>query len=215
MKPFCTGDRGDVELLQQLQDRCFSTDLVNPFFFSQAVAPMVAARGEKREVALEEAMSAIKTIQAQSDFLLVEGCGGLLVPLGPRYTVLDLIIGLDCPVLVVSPNRLGTINHTLLTVRALQAAGLHSLQVVLMGIGTNDSSAETNPQVLQELLTDVPLEALPFFAGDLKNAAVVQEISKKRKKPLARITDFVSFSVRSFEFREGIRRKRRAKAQVL
>ncbi|MGH7971881.1 MAG: dethiobiotin synthase, partial [Limisphaerales bacterium] len=130
LKPFCSGSRADVTLLRSLQHGELTVEEVNPFYFAQPVAPWVATRRTpQRRVKLQTVTRHIRSIAARhlsgttpDEFLLIEGCGGLLVPLGDNFTVLDLLARLRCETLLVSRNRLGTINHTLLAVAALAQA---------------------------------------------------------------------------------------------
>lgn len=182
MKPFCSGGRGDVELLQSLQRGELSDAEANPFYFPEPVAP-VAARGA-RNVTLRQAVASIRRVADMCDILLVEGSGGLLVPLGRGYLVADLIKRLRCRIVVVARNRLGTINHTLLTVGALRAAGLRPAAVILMSGATNDLSVRTNQGVLGKLLKGIPLVPIPFLgrrAGELRG---VKKGTQKEKEAL-------------------------------
>jgi dethiobiotin synthetase len=95
--------------------------------------------------------------------LLIEGVGGLLVPLAERFSVLDLIRRLKCAVLVVAPNRLGTINQCLLTIEALRRARIRKLKLVLMDTPVPDTSARCNPSILSELISPVPVLRLPWL----------------------------------------------------
>src|SRR5262249_26966634 len=133
MKPFCSGGRGDAELLHALQNNEVTLDEVNPFYFSRPLAPWVAVKYGKagKQVPLKSALKRISELQKRCDLLLIEGSGGLLVPLGEKYTVLDLIGALKCEILLVGKNKLGTINHTLLSLSALQGIGVKRVAVVL------------------------------------------------------------------------------------
>jgi dethiobiotin synthetase len=119
--------------------------------------------------------------------VLVEGSGGLLVPLGEGYFVADLIERLGCEVLVISQNKLGTINHTLLTVRcltklpALGEAGGVSIKVVLMNHGQTDKSCTQNGNILRELLAPVPLLEVPFL-GETRVPNGCEKKSEKNRK---------------------------------
>src|SRR6185369_16106672 len=101
-------------------------------------APYVAARACRGPVVrLQEARDAVRRTAEKCEVLLVEGSGGLLVPLGPAagvdpYTVRELINSLTCEVLVVSRNALGTINHTCLTMEALPAKAFVRSSIVMM-----------------------------------------------------------------------------------
>lgn len=197
LKPFCSGTRADVTLLRTLQDRELSLNEINPFYFPEPVAPRVAARKHHRHIRLSDTLRHIRSVATSSlakgqkpaapSQLLIEGSGGLLVPLGEDFCVLDLIAALRCQVLVVSQNRLGTINHTLLTVQALQAAGVRRLKVVLMDTRFTDASTKTNAAVLRELLAPVPLVALPFLGPNARSPKAVRTHAARLSRQLRRI----------------------------
>src|SRR5579859_4085747 len=95
MKPFCSGGRGDIHLLQSLQPGELSDDEANPFYFPQPLAPLVAAK-KNHQIRLSDVLARIQKITRKCERLLIEGSGGLLVPLGENFTVADLIAALDC-----------------------------------------------------------------------------------------------------------------------
>src|ERR1043166_58561 len=87
IKPFCTGDRADAEILHALQEGDLSLEQINPFYFSQAVAPLVAARKHQRHIPLGTVLEYIQdtkgrfspsAIASRPSVLLIEGAGGLL-----------------------------------------------------------------------------------------------------------------------------------------
>ncbi len=96
--------------------------------------------------------------------MLVEGVGGWRVPISWDFGVPELAQALGFPVLVVAANRLGVLNHTLLTVAAVQASGLQVVGVVLNNLGGQDESQATNLEDLRRLL-DVPVWDFPKLAG--------------------------------------------------
>jgi dethiobiotin synthetase len=98
-----------------------------------------------------------------------------------------LIAKLGCEVIVVSRNRLGTINHTLLTFCALQHAGLHRLKTVLMSSPEADSSASSNCLILAELLAPTPVLPIGFLGRNPLRLEALKQNAKKIKKTLARI----------------------------
>jgi dethiobiotin synthetase len=102
-----------------------------PQSFALPAAPSVAAQVESRVVDLERIRLASKTLDARHEFLLVEGAGGWLVPITPDFAMADLAAELGYPVLVVARASLGTINHTLLTVEAIERRGLPLAGVVV------------------------------------------------------------------------------------
>ena len=122
LKPFRSGGRHDALLLHHFQSRDISLDEVNPFHFEKPLAPYLAAGPATRDkIQPSKILRHIKQIARDCDSLLVEGAGGLFVPLGKDWYIRDLISELGCEVILVARNQLGTINHTLLAERSLAA----------------------------------------------------------------------------------------------
>ena len=189
MKPFCSGSRADVDLLQAVQGSRLPDEQMNPFYFADPVAPLVAARQARRKILLSEVLRKIRRVERQCKCLLIEGSGGLLVPLGEGYTVADLIKRLRCTVLVVARNRLGTINHTLLTVRALGLRGPERIKVVLRDEAEPDISARTNLEILAETLAPIEVLPLPFFGPRAARLEAIKKNAKKVKNIVASVFD--------------------------
>ena len=186
-KPFCSGGTTDIEILHDLQEGELTREEINPFYFAEAVAPLVASRKHRRSIRLHDVVTRIRSVASRCQYLLIEGSGGLLVPLGEGFMVSDLVANLDCEVIVVTRNRLGTINHTLLTASALQHAGIQNVKFVMMGGSRKDFSGPSNPKILQELLSPKPLFQIPFLGPNPLRLAAIKQSSKKMKKTLARI----------------------------
>lgn len=184
IKPYCSGSRGDARLLHSLEKECLTIDEVNPFYFDKPMAPG-AVRNGRPPVPLSAALEHIETAADRCDLLLVEGVGGLLAPLGKDYDVRDLIQALDCKTIVVSANRLGTINHTLLTVEALRAAGIDEMAIALMEVRRPDISSDNNAEILQELLAATPLFSLPYLGASASRCEEVKKNAFFLKKTLA------------------------------
>ncbi|HEX3800946.1 MAG TPA: dethiobiotin synthase [Verrucomicrobiae bacterium] len=167
MKPFCSGGLGDVRLLQALQPGELSDREMNPYYFSEPIAPFAAA-GKSRKIRLPEVVSSINHIKKQCDRLIIEGSGGLLVPLGENFTVANLIAKLDCQVVVAARNKLGTINHTLLTINVLKQIGINAknLTIVLMSTAKPDLSSQTNLAVIKKFLPEISVFNLEFFGAN-------------------------------------------------
>lgn len=186
MKPFCSGARDDAQLLLSLQEGRLTLDEVNPFYFDRPLTPAAASGRGRRGVSLEAALEKIRALAGRCDFLLVEGVGGLLAPLGADYTVRDLIRRLRCQVVVVCPNRLGVINHTLLTAEALQNAGIKEFTVVMMGVRQPDLSAISNARIIQQWLPGRPVFCLPYLGFRASTPRAVKINVKYLQKTLAR-----------------------------
>jgi dethiobiotin synthetase len=187
MKPFCSGSRADVEFLGAVQERELTLDEINPFFFAKPLAPLVAAREQRVSVKLPAVLRHISNVARRCEWLLLEGIGGVMVPLGNGFSVLDLIANLGCSSVVVSRNKLGTINHTMLTVDAMQHAGIKRLKVVLMASRERDFSTDSNGRILSELLASTPLVPMPFLGRNVVQIPALKRSEKKVKKTLARI----------------------------
>jgi dethiobiotin synthetase len=193
MKPFCSGSRNDVDLLWDAQERALPKAQINPFYFRQPVAPLVACRSSGKTIPLAAVVQKVRSVARQCEVLLVEGAGGLLVPLGERYTVAELIQRLGCPVLCVAQNRLGTVNHTLLTVGKLRAVGVETLGVVLMNGAQRDPSCRSNAQLIQQF-TGRPVVGIPFLGADPAKIQNLVRLTKRFKKTLAQIPGTDTFS---------------------
>jgi len=189
MKPFCSGSRADTEFLRAAQDRELTLDEISPVSFPEPLAPLLSARKHRRVISLPDVLRSIKCLAARCQCLLIEGIGGLLVPLGEGFTVRDLIARLDCEVIIVSCNRLGTINHTLLTVEALKTTVNKGLKIVLMSHKKEDLSSRWNHRIMAELLAPVPVLPVPFLSGNLAQIKALKNNRKKIQKTLARILD--------------------------
>ena len=207
MKPFCSGTvsgLSDVEVLRQLQADELEPHQINPFFFPEGLAPLVAARRHNMKIPFSLVLQKIKEVAKRCDILLIEGAGGLLAPLGEGYTLADLIRKLGGMVIVTARNQLGTINHTLLTVKFLQKISSESgrkqrvrpsviqslgIKVVLMNAASSpELSSRSNGQILSELLAPVPVFTVPFLGRNPSRLRVVRNLAKKLKRTLAQIT---------------------------
>jgi dethiobiotin synthetase len=187
MKPFCSGSWADTVFLRAIQNGELTLEEITPYFFAEPLAPLVASRRHRRLVSALALVGHIRRIARRCQCLLIEGIGGLLVPLAHDFTVRDLIARLHCQVIVVSRNRLGTINHTLLTVEAARTLENKGLKVVLMSHKNNDASAGSNRRTLARLLAPIPVLPLPFLGANSMRSEAVKRNRKKIQKSLARI----------------------------
>jgi dethiobiotin synthetase len=199
IKPFATGSRADALLLRRVLQACAAkapgraaavlptaADL-NPFFFRRPLAPLVAARLAGRRVTRARALQAIQARQRAGELLLVEGCGGLLTPLGPGYSARELIRELACPVVIVAHNRLGVLNQTLLAWEALGGALRPTAAVVLVNCARPDASAATNPRALAGCVAPTPVLVCPHLRGGLRTPADLAAAGRKTAPMLARL----------------------------
>jgi dethiobiotin synthetase len=147
-------------------------EVLTPIALRLPLAPGVAAARERVEVDLNRVATIFRELAAKYDYLVVEGAGGLYVPLlNTKFLVLDLIRWLRLPLVVVARAGLGTINHTALTVLAARGNGAAVAGVVINRYPATPGLAEqTNPQVIQDL-TGAPILGLVPEAPDLESPA--------------------------------------------
>jgi dethiobiotin synthetase len=177
-KPVITGldeDSGewprDHELLASVTSADQSPEQVCPHTFGPAVSPHLAA--ELAGVALDprELVAGARRAAAGADAVVVEGVGGLLVPLSDGYLIRDLAADLGLGVVVAAPPGLGTINHTLLTLASARAAGLDVRGVVMTPWPPSPSRIELSNRRTVERLGEVRVEGLQPTSPDRIAAA--------------------------------------------
>lgn len=129
--------------------------------FRAPVAPAVAAELEGGIVDLDELAAEIESLSEHADLILLEGAGGLLVPFGWDWNILDLAQAFEATALVVASDQLGTINHTLLTLSALDLAGVRVAGVVLNTPAHPDATTGSNATALARLSGIDRIQAVP------------------------------------------------------
>jgi dethiobiotin synthetase len=152
------GGRNDARIYRALMENEISLDTINPVRLRLPLAPSVAAKLEGRGMDLRKVFISYKRLVAKYEVVLVEGAGGLMVPILENYFVADLAKALKLPLLVVARLGLGTINHSLLTVQQARGRGLKVAGIVLNDmVGRKRGLAErTNIEVVPALCR-VPL----------------------------------------------------------
>lgn len=143
MKPVQTGARRDEDgtlsapdldrslAAARLSPNAAERALMAPFLYEPACSPHLAARLYGRPVDPDAILAAAEKLAARHDALVVEGAGGVLVPIDERRTMADLMARFGLPVVLVSPGGLGAINHALLSIEAIRSRGLRLLGVVM------------------------------------------------------------------------------------
>ena len=161
----------DHRLLAAVANAGQTPEDVAPYRFGPAISPHHAA--ERAGTALEPGLiiAAAAQAAASADVLVVEGVGGVLVPLGPAYSVRDLAVELGLSMVVASRPGLGTINHTLLTLEALRAAVLEVTEIVLTPWPESPTRLERANRRSLERLSGVPVTAMPFTSPESLAAA--------------------------------------------
>lgn len=166
MKPVAAGSRDDARKLIKASGIKESIDRINPVYVKHPLAPVVSARILKKKINLSRIWKSYSALSKKYEFMVVEGIGGLMVPITADYSVLNMIKAFSLPVVVVARPNLGTINHTILTVDRLKKAGAKILAVVLSGRKCMGLAEMTNPGILREL-TKLPVIEVPYnIKGD-------------------------------------------------
>jgi dethiobiotin synthetase len=114
----------DVTALMAVSNVKAPLDYVNPYRFTPAIAPHIAASQAGVQIQLAQLLHAYQQLSQLADVVIVEGAGGFCVPINETQTLADLAAQLKLPIVLVVGMQLGCINHALLTVEAIQARGL-------------------------------------------------------------------------------------------
>lgn len=151
----------DAVALKEAAESNAPIDLINPYRFTPPLSPNVAARLSGVEIDLDKIESAFKRLSAVHEIIIVEGAGGLLVPLNNDSTMADLALRLGSQLLIVTPSRLGVINHALLTCECARARGLDLAGVILNHPAnrSNDASIKYNLSEIERyapVLAEIP-----------------------------------------------------------
>ena len=147
--------------------QCGSIDEHVPYRFEPACSPHLAAQLAGTVISLDHIRHCYFQLSAAADFTVVEGAGGVLAPLCETTYIIDLIVYLNLPVVLVTSLRLGTINHTFLTLRVLRESGIR-----LAGIVGNHTDEKTpayiyrdNARMIRAHTHPAPFLEVPFGGG--------------------------------------------------
>ena len=174
LKPVATGfdpndieasDTGHLLAAQDLQPTAARVDAVTPWRYAAALSPDMAARREGRIVPFEDLLSFCRRSEG-FDLTLIEGIGGVMVPLDERHTVIDWIAALGAPALLVTGSYLGTLSHTLTAAEALRRRDVELLGIVASESPEQPVALDETRRVLERFLAPTPVIALPRQRSD-------------------------------------------------
>jgi len=196
MKPISCGGREDAEFLMKCAGIKEPFDLVNPIFLKQPLSPNVAASMEKNKIDVKKITRALDILKKKYDYLVIEGCGGLLVPVTPpfvwpasagrskgsrqtsggvtdKFFVIDLIPFMKAETILVSRAGLGAINHSLLSLEALASRKIKPLGIIFNRLSGGPLSVpeQTNPKVVSGLSKIPSLGVFPYMKACEVNCA--------------------------------------------
>lgn len=178
MKPFATGIKQyskdfkslDTKMLKDASGNKDNDNIINPFFYSIPTAPYLAKKILKlnENIDIEEILNKYKEIENRHDFTIVEGIGGLMVPLSKDFSVADLASIINIPIILITSNRIGSINHIIMTYRL---AILYKLKIKGIIINNKCKYLETYyklitnslPRVVEELTQCKVLATIPYI----------------------------------------------------
>jgi len=159
-KPIATGCRrnwegmisSDTEFLANCANSDLSLSTITPVGYQTPAAPIVSAACDGTPINFEAIATAYNEICQHTDLVIVEGIGGVRVPLTPEFDLLDLAVELDLAVVIVTRPNLGTINHTLMTIDCIRAAKLKIAGVIINGYDATEATAaeETAEQIISQ-----------------------------------------------------------------
>lgn len=141
----------DARALAQAAGCSLPIEDICPYRLRMPASPERAARAEGRVIELPTIVSTWERIRSDADEVIVEGAGGLLVPITRDVMMVDLPALLGIPVLVVARDALGTVNHTLLTIEAIRSRGLELIGIVLSSTDQSQGSSLENFRAIAEL----------------------------------------------------------------
>lgn len=162
-KPIQTGKRDAEELNKVAGCKIYE----EAYILNTPICPYSAAKKEGKT------LDPKKIVKPSSERLIIEGAGGVLVPIAPNYLMIDLIKQLEAPVLLIVKNRLGAINHACLTLEALRFR-----KIPILGLILNGQSSLNNREVIEEFGKVTVLDELPT------NMSIERKLSKKLREVL-------------------------------
>ncbi len=184
MKPFAAGTaqkKGykseDIKILSKAAQACDPEKLVNPQFFPIPASPYTAWKNLKIKPKINSVLSSFKSLSKIHSMMLVEGMGGIMTPILKNYFVTDLIKDMKIPAVLVTRTKIGTVNHTIMTVKMCE-----KYKIPIKGIIINDF--DSDGYKIKELtrdfksLTGVPILGSIPFINDLSNASLYRIFKK-------------------------------------
>jgi len=172
LKPVCSGGREDALILKKAMGDTLALDAINPWHFKAPLAPVLAAQREKKRLEIATVLAHIRSIGKFFDVILVEGAGGLLSPLGVDFDSRDLVATLAAQPIIVAPDKLGVVNHILLTLEALPKKARNRAKIVLMAPKKPDSATASNAKLLEQLSVQIVCR-LPWLGDEFSAREVL------------------------------------------
>lgn len=197
MKPVQCGGN-DAATLKRSLGLKDEPSLINPYYAPGPYAPPVAFKKARINIDPRRIVRSFNQLKRMHRFVIVEGAGGLLVPIKDGYFVSDLVRDLGLALVIVSRPGLGAINHTLLTLKAARQEGIEVIGVIINGLDRHRCGIpeKTNPELIKRLGGVSLLGVLPFLRGRDSAASAVSRcvdinkiIGRPGQKPLSSLPE--------------------------
>jgi dethiobiotin synthetase len=188
MKPFATANRvfstkyrsEDTAILAKASQVKEPDSELNPFFYSIAGSPLVASElKHKPPPSIQRALQILQNLGKKHDFLIAEGIGGILVPLTENESVAGFAKLTQLPLVIVSTSKLGTLNHTLLTVMACREFGLNIRGIIMNKLSKEYNTVEQKTVQVIERLTDVKVLAVLPASKSVHYSVIGRRLEKE------------------------------------
>jgi dethiobiotin synthetase len=178
----------DAELLAWAAGSCDPSELSSPYILREPLAPSEAATREGVTIEAGRVIDSFNRLAACHDYVVVEGAGGLLVPLADSLLVADLVLQLQLPMVIVARPGLGTVNHTLMTWECARSRGIRVLGVIICNQQTPPDMTEVYAPALIERFSGIPVLGVFPAHGAHDESLIVEHLSGiVRNHPLADI----------------------------
>jgi dethiobiotin synthetase len=183
MKPFAAGSaqkKGykseDIEILSRAANTCDPENLVNPQFFPIPASPYTAWKKLKTKPKISTILSSFKKLTTLHDMILVEGMGGIMTPILKDYYITNLIKEMKIPTVIVTRSKIGTVNHTIMTVKMCEKYKIPIKGIIINNFDKGYPIKDLTRDL--ENLTGVPvLGSIPFIK-DMSNASLFRIFKK-------------------------------------
>ena len=166
LKPICCGDSKDISSIYEACGRDLAEEKINSYRFKSSLSPYGASLLENRKIDLDILVQHYQEISRQYSLVFVEGVGGMEVPLTEEWNFSDYAQRLKIPAFLVVGNRLGTLNHTLLTLQSLKARNIECTGLILNSIEEERGIVQTNNRAILEKISPVPIVADLLYNED-------------------------------------------------
>jgi len=172
MKPFATSSKiysndnnsQDTAILAKAANIREPDQILNPVFFPIPASPLMAAEILNKTVNLKTVIKKFNSLKEKYDFILVEGIGGIMVPITTRVSLQDIMRKMNLPIIIVSRTKLGSINHTILTISACKETKIPIIGVIFNQMPIRPNIVESmTPFYIERLTKTKTLSVIPFM----------------------------------------------------